>query len=26
VAPRLLADFNDMRFEAIAPPASAQRW
>jgi hypothetical protein len=25
-APRLLADFNDMRFEAIAPPASAQRW
>jgi hypothetical protein len=25
-APRLLADFNDMGFEAIAPPASAQRW
>jgi hypothetical protein len=25
-APRLLADFNDMRFEAIAPPASAKRW
>jgi hypothetical protein len=24
--PRLLADFNDMRFEAIAPPASATRW
>jgi hypothetical protein len=25
-APRLLADFNDMRFEAIAPPAWAKRW
>jgi hypothetical protein len=25
-APRLLADFNDMKFEAIAPPPSAQRW
>jgi hypothetical protein len=25
-APRLLADFNDMRFEAIAPPASTKRW
>jgi hypothetical protein len=24
--PRLLADFNAMRFEAIAPPASATRW
>jgi hypothetical protein len=25
-APRLLADFNDMRFEAIAPPSAATRW
>lgn len=25
-APRLLADFNDMRFEAIAPPAAARKW